>query len=299
MPLNVPTSRTCGWCLPAPAALAAVAGNAKEVTSPPASAAAANPDMITRRTPRVPGLTAAPSADRQIDDKTIRRPRTGRQMSPAGSRRNAGYLTNTHAHQTPGIRRLAHTMSGPLVQAELAGGRGGLAAATPSLPAMPDTCTLAAFTEMNSSAEISRLPLAGRDEPGQPGPDRRLPCGEWRWLSPGPAPARRTSAAAPAERRLQAGGLRAEPAEQLRRHRPGAATRIGRAYRGSGPGPNAPTAPRPACRIMSGSSGQPAIIRPGPETPARRQRPCRHDPRVRALTNARRSRGLGPGPGLT
>src|SRR5580692_8392656 len=83
-PWNVPTSSTCGWCLPAPAAPAAVAGNAKEVTSPPASAAAANPDMITRRTPRVPGLTVAPSAHRRIDGKTIRRPRTGRQMLLTG-----------------------------------------------------------------------------------------------------------------------------------------------------------------------------------------------------------------------
>ena len=47
---------------------------------------------------------------------------------------------------------------------------------------MLDTCTLAAFREMNSSAEISRRPLAGHDEPGQPGPDRRLPCGDRRWL---------------------------------------------------------------------------------------------------------------------
>jgi hypothetical protein len=46
---------------------------------------------------------------------------------------------------------------------------------------MPDTYTLAAFTQMNSSAEFSRLPLAGRDEPGQPGLDRRLPCGDRRW----------------------------------------------------------------------------------------------------------------------
>jgi len=39
------------------------------------------------------------------------------------------------------------------------------------------------------------------------------------------------------------------------------------------------------------------LIRQGPRTPARCQRPSWHDPRVRALTNARRSRGLGPGPG--
>jgi hypothetical protein len=30
---------------------------------------------------------------------------------------------------------------------------------------MPDTCTLTAFTQMNSSAEISRLFPADRDEP--------------------------------------------------------------------------------------------------------------------------------------
>jgi hypothetical protein len=50
-----------------------VAGNATEVTSPPASAAAANPDMIMRGKLRVPGLTAAPSAYHRIDGKTIRR----------------------------------------------------------------------------------------------------------------------------------------------------------------------------------------------------------------------------------
>src|SRR5580704_7185202 len=88
-PWNVPTSSTCGPCLPASAALAAVAGNAQEVTSPPASAAAATPDMTMRGT-RVPGLTAAPSVHRRIYGKTIRRPRTARQMLPAGFHHGVG-----------------------------------------------------------------------------------------------------------------------------------------------------------------------------------------------------------------
>src|SRR5947209_18586048 len=68
-PWNVPTSRTCGPCLPASAAPAAAAGNAKEVTSPPTSAAAATPDMTIRGTPPAPGLTATPSVHRRIYGK--------------------------------------------------------------------------------------------------------------------------------------------------------------------------------------------------------------------------------------
>ena len=176
--------------------------------------------------------------------------------------------------------------------------------ATLSLPAMPDTCTLAAFTQMNSSAEFSRLPLAGRDEPGQPGPDRRPPCRGLRW----PLRVRRqrgerqplcplSGACRLAACARSRPGSSAAPAAVSAPAAPTPATSTGQAYRGQVPGRTRPRGRSPALSVKSARSGQPVMIRQGPGTPARGQQPNWHDPRVRALTNARRSRGPGPRPG--
>jgi hypothetical protein len=140
---------------------------------------------------------------------------------------------------------------------------------------MPGTRTLTAFTQMNSPAEISRLP----------GPAATSPASQ-AWITACQAatgagcPGSGASAAnvSRCARRVTPGGWQsARGAEQLRR-RLGA----GGGGAGTGPGarhqhrpgiprvrsgPNASTAPQPACSVMSGSSGQPAMIRQGPGTP--------------------------------
>src|SRR5690349_15414048 len=98
-PWNVPTSSTCGRCLPAPAAPAAPAGNAKEVTSPPASAAAANPDMTMRRTPPAPGLTVVPL--RSPPDRWQNHTQTAnRTLDVTGGFLPQRGLPHHHPHQT-------------------------------------------------------------------------------------------------------------------------------------------------------------------------------------------------------
>ncbi len=190
---------------------------------------------------------------------------------------------------TPGAGHPVHTISGPLSPSR-AGRRPRQPPprlATLSLPAMPDTCTPAAPTQMNSSAEISRLPLASHDEPGQPGPDRRPPRGGRRWpprvrLQRGERqPLRPLSDAC-----KQAACALSWPRPQSRRRSGG-----GNAGTGTGRPPLASArhtavrsraervhAPRPACSVMSGSPGQPAMIRqgsePGPVSAAKLARPA-------------------------
>ena len=232
-----------------------------------------------RRTP-APGLTAAPP----FTTRPIAKPYAGREPHarccrrvPATARAASPAPAPDPGHPAPGAHNERTLRSG-----RAAGGRGASPQpATLSLPAMPGTRTLAAFTQMNSPAEISRLPGPAATSPASQAWTTACQAATGAGCPGSGASAANVSRCA---RRVTPGGWRsARGAEQLHRRLgagsggvgtgPGARHQHRPGIPRSGPGPNASTAPQPACSIMPGSSGQPAMIRQGSGTPARCQRP--------------------------